>query len=185
MKLPLRDDSLFAVLTRAPWWVSFLLAAGVFAALRLVVAAEYAAAIAFPIAATGCWAAWKQLRAPSPKRVAARLEALRALSAENFAVVLEEAWRKQGYRVERHAGAGADYALEKGGRSTLVACRRWKAQRTGAEPLRALDAAARARHADEALYFAAGEVTAQARDFLANHAVRLVEGTEIVRLLRA
>lgn len=181
--MPIREDSLFALLLRAPWWVSFLLAAGVFAVLRLVLRVEYAAAIALPIAATGVWAGWHQLRTPSGARLDTRLEALRGMSWENFAFVLEQAWRTRGYRVERHAGRGADYVLDQGGRVTLVACKRWKAKRTGVEPLRALDAAARARHADEALYFAAGEVTEQARDFVANHAVTLVNGVELIKLV--
>ncbi|MDA8107694.1 MAG: restriction endonuclease [Betaproteobacteria bacterium] len=182
MKLRIHEHSLFAVLARAPWWVSFLVAGLVLAGARFVLPVQYAAAFAIPFAGIGAYAAWKQLRAPSAEQLAKTLEALRAMPAENFAFVLEETWRKHGYAVARHAGAGADYELEKGGRTVLVACRRWKATRTGVDPLKELKAAARARKAD-ALYLAAGEVTAQARRFATDNAVTLVEGAEIAKLV--
>ena len=34
MKWQMAENSLFAVLLRSPWWVSFLVAAGVFALMR-------------------------------------------------------------------------------------------------------------------------------------------------------
>ena len=182
MKLRIDEHSLFAVLLRAPWWVSFLVAGLVLAGARFVLPVQYAAAFALPFAGIGAYAAWKQLRAPSAEQLAKTLEALRAMPAENFAFVLEEAWRAQGYRVAPHAAAGADYELEKGGRTVLVACKRWRATRTGIDPIKELKAAARARKAD-AQYFAAGEVTAQARKFATDNAVQLVEGPEIARLM--
>lgn len=182
MRFRIQEDSLFAVLLRAPWWVSFLVAAFVLAAARYLLPLQYAVAFALPFAGIGCYAAWKQLRAPSAARLAATLEALRAMPAENFAFVLEEAWRAQGYTVTQRSGTGADYELEKGGRTVLVVCRRWKAKRTGIDPLKELKDAARLRKAD-AIYLAAGEVTAQARKFASDNAVTLLEGAEIAKLV--
>ncbi|HYR33109.1 MAG TPA: restriction endonuclease, partial [Burkholderiales bacterium] len=76
---------------------------------------------------------------------------------------------------------GADFELVQGSRSTLVACKRWKAMRTGIEPLRELEDARRAREAAECIYVATGEVTAQARAFAAERNIRVVEGAELVR----
>src|SRR5688500_4282995 len=67
--------------------------------------------------------------------------------------------------------AQADFELVQGWRSTLVACKRWKATRTGVEPLRALEAACRARKAQGGIYVAAGEVTAQAAAFAAGKSI--------------
>ena len=73
-----------------------------------------------------------------------------------------------------------------GARSTLVACRRWKAMRTGIEPLRELEDARRAMTqngaAPQCIYVATGEVTAQARAFADERNIRLIEGAELVRL---
>jgi restriction system protein len=178
------ENSLFAVLMRSPWWVSFVVGAAVFALVRLFLHSVYAAFAAGPFALIGLVAGWRQLRAPSAAQTARRLEALRGMSREAFAPAIEQAWRREGYRVERYAGAGADYELAKAGRRTLVACHRWKAARTGVEPLRELAAAAKASGAAECVYLTVGEVTDSARRFAEKNAVTLLQGAELAKLLR-
>src|SRR6267142_4172131 len=92
------------------------------------------------------------------------LELVRAMSWDEFSATMEQAFRRDGNTVKRLSG-GADFELVQGSRSTLVACKRWKAMRTGIEPLRELEDARRAREAAECIYVATGEVTAQARAF--------------------
>jgi len=183
VKFRISENSLYAVLMRSPWWVSLLVAAGVFALVRLVLSEAYAAFAVAPFVLIGALAAWRQLRVPHGAALERRLEALRALSWEAFAPRLEQAWRREGYQVARFEGAGADYELSKAGRSTLVACKRWKARRTGVEPLRELAAAAKARGAAECAYLALGEVTDTAREFAAGNALRLLQGAELAQLL--
>jgi len=103
---------------------------------------------------------------------------------EEFARALEEAWRREGYAVKAIGVPQADFELVRGARTTLVACKRWKATRTGIEPLRELEAAGRAREAHECVYVATGEVTEQARELAVQKGIRLVEGAELVLLLR-
>lgn len=184
MKFRIPENSLYAVLMRSPWWVSFLVGAAAFALVRLFMAPGYAAFGASPFFAIGVFAAWRQLRAPSAAETGRRLEALRGMSWEDFALVLEQAWRRQGYQVEPFAGAGADYELAKAGRRTLVACKRWKAARTGAEPLRELAAAAKALGAAERVYLCLGEVTDSARKFAEKNAITLLQGAELAKLVR-
>ncbi len=168
---------------RSPWWVSLLVAAGVFALVRLVLSEGYAAFSISPFVLIAALAAWRQLRVPRGGALTKRLEALRALPWEAIAPQLEQAWRREGYQVAPFAGAGADYELSKAGRSTLVACKRWKAQRTGVEPLRELAAAAKAHGAAECAYLALGEVTDTARDFATKNALKLLQGAELAKLL--
>ncbi len=168
---------------RSPWWVSLLVAAGVFALVRLILPERYAGFAISPFVLIAALAAWRQLRVPRGAALERRLETLRALPWEAFAPQLEQAWRREGYQVARFAGAGADYELSKAGRSTLVACKRWKASRTGVEPLRELAAAAKARGAAEGSYLTLGEVTDTARDFAARNALKLLQGAELAKLL--
>ena len=77
MKFPMAKDSLFAILMRSPWWISIVAAAGVVAAVRLVVPEVYAFFAALPFIVIGAAAGWRQLRAPSAARVAGTLEAVR------------------------------------------------------------------------------------------------------------
>src|SRR5205814_4952026 len=96
---------------------------------------------------------------------------------------LEAGWRREGYEVTRaQGGAQVDLELRRGGRLSLVGCRRWKAVRTGVEPLRELQAAARGREAQELVYVAAGEVTGQARAFAHESGIRIVSGAELAAL---
>jgi restriction system protein len=181
MKLKMHDNSLFAVLLRSPWWVAGLVAAGAFGATRIFLPAEFAAFAALPFAVIAVHVAWKQLRAPSGRRVAATLERLRAMSWDEFAQAIEKGFGRDGYTVKRLGGKGADFELMKDARSTLVACKRWKATRIGIEPLRELEEMRRAREAAACIYVATGEVTAQARAFAAERNIRLLEGAELVR----
>src|SRR5207244_12813605 len=99
---------------------------------------------------------------------------LRALRWDEVAAALADGFRREGYTVTRLADERADFELVQGPRSTLLACKRWKATRTGIEPLRELEAARNAREAHFCIYVAAGEVTEQARKFAGQNKIRLV-----------
>ena len=181
MKLRMHDNSLFAVLLRSPWWVAGLVAAGAFGATRIFLPAEFAVFAAAPFAVIVVYVTWKQLRAPSGRRIAATLEQLRGMSWHEFAEAIEKGFSRDGYSVKRLGGKGADFELVKDARSTLLACKRWKATRSGMEPLRELEEARRVRDAAGCIYVATGEVTAQARAFAAERGIRLLEGAELAR----
>ena len=184
MKLTLNENSLFAILLRSPWWASALGAAAVFGVTRMFLPAEFAVFAASPFFVIAAYVAWQQLRAPSGRSIAAKLERLRAMSWDEFSVALAAGYRREGFEVKRLVvgrPAGADFELVQGSRSTLLACKRWKATRTGIEPLRELDDARRARELAGCIYVATGEVTAQARAFAAERGIRVLEGAELAR----
>lgn len=185
MKFPkMAENSLFAILLRSPWWISAAVAAALFATLRLAIPELYAFFVALPIAVIGAYAGWQQLRAPSAQRIAAELEVHRAASSEAFVTAVAEAFRRGGHEVQRFQGVAADLELQKGGRVSLVACKRWKAARTGIEPLRELHAAAATREAQERIYVVAGAVTDNAAAFAGTNGIRLIREVELAKLLR-
>ena len=184
MKFEMAKNSLFAILLRSPWWISLLVAAGIFVAVRLVLPEIYAFFVPLPFMVIAAYAGWQQLRAPSAARIAATLDAIRAMSWDDFSGAIEAAFRREGYAVGRFGGAQADFELTRAGRtSLLLACKRWKVVRTGIEPLRELHAAMRARDAHECIYAAAGEISDNARAFAAEKNIRLVHGAELAMLL--
>jgi restriction system protein len=185
MKLKMAENSLFAILLRAQWWVSVLVAVGSFGALRLLVPDLYAFFGSLPFVVIAVVAAWKQLRAPSASRIAAGLEALRAMAWEEFARALEEGFRREGYAVQRLEGGAADFELAKAGRMSLVCARRWKAAVTGVEPLKELAAAGQSRGAGECVYVCAGEMTGKAKAYALEKRIRRLEGAELAMLARA
>ena len=179
MDFKMKENSLFAVLLRSPWWVSLVVAAGMFALLKFFLPTPYAAFGTLPFLVIGAIAGWRQLRAPSAKHIAARLDAMRTMSREEFAAALADAFRRQGYAVSPVGGAQAELQLTRAGRVSLVAWRRWKATHTGIEPLRELHAAAQAREAHECIYVASGELTGAARAFAAQKSIRLLSPAEL------
>jgi restriction system protein len=182
MKLTLQPNSLFAILLRSRWWVSALAALAVFGVTRLFLPVEFAAFATLPFVGIGLYGAFQQLRRPGAKRIAATLGRARALPWDGFCAALEAGFRRGGYAVAR-TGGGADLELKQAGRVTLVACKRWKAVRTGVEPPREFDAATSARDADSRMYIAAGEVTDTARAFAAEKKIRLLQEEELTSLL--
>ncbi|MGP1629059.1 MAG: restriction endonuclease, partial [Giesbergeria sp.] len=63
MKLKLADNSLFAILLRSPWWVSFLVAGATTLAVAVLAPERFrwlGAFGALPIYGVGCVAAWRQ-----------------------------------------------------------------------------------------------------------------------------
>lgn len=181
------ENSLFAILLRSRWWVSFLVAGGIVLLAGLLLPAQfivYAAITAAPFMVIGFIAAWRQLQAPSATSIAATVERLAAMSREELTAALEEGFRRDGHVVARIDAAGADLELSRDGRTVLVSCRRWKAGRTGVEPLRELQALREARNAQGASCVAIGEVTDTARAFAAAHGIALLQGPELAKLLR-
>ncbi len=186
MKLEMHKNSIFAVLLRSPWWISGGIAAGLFTAARFALPdgyGLYAFFVALPFMVISGYAGWQQLRAPSAAAVADALEAIRALAWSDFSTAIEAAFRREGHTVVASSAAGADFELMKAGRVSILGCKRWKAARTGVEPLRELDALRRARDAHESIYIAAGEISDTARAFAAQKGIRLVHGAELARLL--
>ena len=100
--------TLFSILSRSPWWLSVVIAAAMFAVVRLFLPDIAAVAAALPFLASAGYAGLRQMRAPSVTNVAAALGKLRAMPWEDFSVVIGEAFRRDGYTVNEIPGSVAD-----------------------------------------------------------------------------
>jgi restriction system protein len=183
MKWKIAENSLFAILLRQDWWVSALLALAVFVAVQNFIHWGYALFATAPLAVVTLMVAWRQIRSPGGAKMEKTLEKIRGLPWEDFAQALETGFTKEGYAVRRVEGV-ADLELEKLGYVTLVSARRWKASRTGIGSIKELAAAGEKSGARECRYVVAGELTAQAREYAQQQGVKLLEGAELVELLR-
>jgi len=175
--------SLFAILSRAPWWLSVLIAAAVFMVVRQFMPDYAAAAATLPFLGIAGYAGWRQSRVPNSERVIEVLAALRAVSWQEFAAIMEAAFRRDGYAVVALNGGAADFELRKNGRAALAGCKRWKVAQTGIEPLRELLLAKETAGAQECIYVAAGEVSQNARQFAAQKQIRLLCDTELAQFV--
>ena len=186
MKLKMSENSLFAILLRAPWWVSMVVVALFALAARALLPEPYVAfgmMGGFPFLVIGIIAAWRQWRAPSPARMAAALKAAGAMSWRDFSSAVEQAYVRQGYAVTRLDSTAADFSLSKGGRTILVSCKRWKAASHGSSALRDLAAAQEAQGAHQSTYISLRPVTDKARQFAREQGVHLLSENELAALL--
>lgn len=186
MRLKLSRNSLFAILLRSPWWISLAVALVMAAASRALLPAQYwvfGAIGAIPFVGIAVIALYRQLRKPGARRTQAVLQAVRAMSWREFSQALEDAFARDGYRVERLQGA-ADLSLARDGRTTLVAAKRWKAARQGEEAVAGLHAQMRSRDASACTWIALGELSGNAQAFARAHGVEVMQEEQLVQLLR-
>ena len=184
MKIP--ENSLFAMLLRTRWWVSFALAAAV----ALVTGALFPREIApfamlatLPFVVIGVIAAWRQLRQPSPARNEQLLQDCAALGWKDFSLRLQQAWQAEGYTVTTRQQADADIQLARDGQLTLVQTKRSKAGVHGIEPLRALHDAAQKAGAASAYVLLQGDLSENARLFARDQHIAVLQNKELAALL--
>jgi len=187
MKFKMAQGSLFAILLRSPWWISLGITALIVLAARTSLPQPYfvfGAMGALPFVVICCIAGWRQLRAPSPARVAATLQAAGAMSWRDFASAVEAAYAQDGYAVTRLAGPAADFAVQKAGRTTLVSCKRWKAASVGTEALRELSAAQQQQDASASLVISLGHLSDAAQRFAQERGISVMQGPALALLLK-
>jgi len=180
-------NSLFAILLRSPWWISVAIAVvmGQMGAALLPERFRVVGALSgLPFGVIGAIAAVRQWHLPSAARVAQTQQALQTMAWPAFAALLEQAFQRDGYTVQRGHTAAVDFELERQGRRMLVSARRWKSARTGQEVLRALQAARDEADAPDALYIGLGELTDTAGPFAAQHRIAIWRATELAQALR-
>lgn len=187
MKFKMSPNSLFAILLRKPWWVSMAVGA-VLSVVPLAVLpddlklAGAMGGIGFFI--LGLVALKRQWNAPSARQVEALTAVAAGMGWAAFSTWLEKAFARDGFRVRRLEGSGADLCLEREGRKTLIAARRWKAARHGEDAIQALVDAAAAEAAQECIYIALGELSGKAKKLARERGVGLMQGDELARLLQ-
>ena len=172
MKFKMAPNSLFAILLRNPWWISFVIAAVISmlcAALLPKNLVVFGIMGTFPFLVTGGVALKRQWNAPSAAALEAEAARLAGLSWKDFSKELEAKFASQGFAVERLSGkkaeGAADFVLTKAGQTTLVAAKRYKAANHGMEALQALVAQQEALGADKAMYVCLGRLSEQAEKY--------------------
>ena len=185
MKLKMSEKSLFAILLRSPWWLSFLIAAVMLLLARVFLPEAFRVVgmlSAVPFCILGFMAAWRQRDKPSPERVSWALNQLANMSWKQFSMLMEQAFAQQGFSVMPLNSGAADLQLEKSGQITLVSCKRWKAATLGVEVLRDLKALQTAQDAAHAACISLSLPTGVALKFANANSVQLICQEELASL---
>jgi restriction system protein len=191
MKLKMAENSLFAILLRSPWWASALVGAAIGALAVALLPPDWRVAGAlsgFPFFVIAAMAAWRQSKLPRAADVERTQQAVSAMAWAAFAALLEQAFVRDGYAVQRKGVSdGVDFVLERHSRRMHVSARRWKSAQTGVETLRALQAAREAAEEDlinDALVIGLGPLTDSARALATDKRIAVWQAAELAQALR-
>ena len=103
-----------------------------------------------------------------------------------FEKLVGEAFRKQGYRVTETAdGAdgGIDLILRKEDETILVQCKHWKTRKVGVKVVRELYGILIDKGADEVNIVCSGHYTDDAKKFVSNKPIHLIDGNQLLSLV--
>lgn len=206
-------EEILTLVTVLPWWGGPLVAALVYGFLALIVPAIFMAnatdspvtSIPFgvfskvsvsvaPLAAgiillVGAGATLKRWATDRKLDTQTGAESLRELSWREFERLLAEAFRREGYAVEPGGGSapdgGVDLRLFREGRLVLVQCKHWKVWKVGVKVVRELRGVVSSEGADGGIVVTSGKFSADAVDFARTSGIRLVDGEELLLLIRA
>lgn len=140
--------------------------------------------------ASAATSAWRRGWRRSLTRKVTRRDAASALddmSWREFELLVGEAFRLDGFSVaETGAGpdGGVDLILKKGGEKFLVQCKRWRARLVGVEVVRELYGVMAAKGATGGFVVTSGRFSDAAKLFAQGRDVELVEGPQLMVLLR-
>lgn len=187
MRFQPAPNSIFAILLRSPWWYALVVALLLGLALAAAMPDGWrgvGALTSFPFVVIAAIAFWRQRHRPSEAEVEAARAALAGMGWPEFSSLLEQAFVRDGNRVQRLQLEACDFEVERQGRRMVVSARRWKSARTGLEALRALQAVREERGAPDALCIALGELTEQAVPYAAQQRIAVWQANELAAGLR-
>ena len=200
-----KNEGIFDLLATLPWWVSVVVTslayiffkwifpalAGQSFLLKAMVHAVQANALLFaclflipaPVAFFNATRRRKLLDSQTG------IESIRAMSWQDFELLVAEAFRRQGYGVEERGGSapdgGVDLVLRKGGKTTVAQCKRWRETQVSVQPVRELFGVMHAEGAAAAIFVSSGTYTADAMEFARGQPIWLIDGEELAGMVTA
>jgi restriction system protein len=200
-----RQENIFDVLLRLPWWASLVAGVLAFILLKYVVpalasgnhflvmlagglkrAAPYIAILLLAIAPAA------YLRRLFRRRLLdgqTDVDALCAMSWPQFECLVSEGFQRLGYSVEEKGGAapdgGIDLVLRKDGATTLVQCKQWRKKQVDVSVVRELYGVVVAEKANDALLITTGRFTLDTVAFATGKPIGLIDGNALLELVQS
>src|SRR6185437_10332085 len=116
------------------------------------------------------------------------LDSMRAMNWREFEMLVGEAFRRQGYRIEETglggADGGIDLRLSKNGKITLVQCKQWRSQRVDVKVVREMYGLLAHHGAGAVKIVAVGDFTPDARRFAQGKPIELIHGEALRTMIR-
>ena len=186
MKWKMSDRSMFAVLLRSPWWVSFVVVAAISLASYALLPNEYklmGALCSFPFAVIGVMAAWRQRSHLSAAQADTLQSALANMNWREFSPLLSQAFVRQGYTVTALTNGTGDFILSRQGQTTLVCAKRWKAAAWGIDNLQTLLSESESHSASQMICVSLQAIPNTLKSFATQHRVTWLAGQSLWSLI--
>ena len=195
-----KNEDLFDILVLLPWWLTLIVGIGIWFylnghplpkgtlldkpvfiwyGLKLFSWACFGAAFV-----SGVLTLKRKMLFASAKDI----DVIRAMSWQEFERLVGEAYRRLGYSVEETGGGGADGGIDlilRGkGQKVIVQCKRWQKVRVDVMIVREMFGLLHHEKADRVIIVTIGTYTPDALDFARGKPIDLVNGKELVQLIR-
>ena len=200
-----RNERLSHILILAPWWVSLVLAALSYVALKYVVPGLHSdqpvvrgvmmQAPHYAKFASGLFlffAVLSFIRSLSNARLLDKqrdLDSITGLHWKEFENLVAEYYRRKGFQVKESLAGGADggidLSLRKDGKTTIVQCKRCNRKPVPVQVIRELYGVMTAERANTGVLMTTTNFTAEAARFAEGKGIELVGGGELLRCIRS
>jgi restriction system protein len=115
------------------------------------------------------------------------LATLKAMTWQEFELLVGETFRRLGYRVAETGGGGADggadLVVTKGGRRFVIQCKHYRTGRVGAPVVREIVGVAVHEKAQGAFVVTVGSFTKAAQAFAQGKPLHLIDGQRLLRMI--
>jgi len=138
-------------------------------------------------AATSFFSRRKRARLVDAVAANGAAERVRKLSWQDFELLVGEAFRKRGYRVDETGGGGADggidLKLHKDGETFYVQCKQWRAYKVSVNIVRELYGVMAAEGATGGFVVTSGIFTREAQVFAQGRNIELIDGKQLAAMI--
>lgn len=186
MKWQMSENSLFALLLRAPWYVSLGLALASIGLSFALLPGQYVVfglAASLPFIGIASIVLWKLAQKPRASVVEAVDGRTRKMNAKEFGAELTRLFHQAGHTVEPGKKPPVDLIVTKGWRVSLVNYKKWKAAHLGIEQLRSLYELKDEHEASNVKVVTLGQVSAQAGKYAEQHNIEIVGAERLAEMM--
>lgn len=182
MAFKMSENSLFAMLSRSPWWYSAIIGVLIIAIGFALIGGQIGLVLSFaalPFLGIAGYSGYKESQLPSQKRIEEVYEQARGMTSTQIARKIAAPYEAIRFDAEPFKGNAADLALVRGNRTILLSTRRFKVGNSGIEPLKQLVAAGQKAEATEYLYVALGNVSSAAIEFANQNDIEIIQAARL------
>lgn len=196
-----RKESLLATVLKLPWWVNFALA--ILLILSPLILNAYlnqnpntilqrfstglptvSRMLAFIFVVIGLAIIYQNHYRKSLFYHQNNLKDLFSISWYDFEILIEEVFKRTGFKVKRRGGAKADGGIDleayKDGYKIIIQCKHWKSNKVGVSVVREMLGVAVHEKANQVYIITCGYFTRDAKEFAQGKPIELVSGYKLV-----